>query len=467
MFVEKYGTAKKPTGQSPSGKNYDEYDIVMQIYFRDTIIAVQKWVEFPKILEDGKEVEALTAIQKQQIIDGLIAADGTGGYHSTFELECNDLECTSEYDPETIYITKNDPAGWYTGFIPIGDNPEGTHNFSIIEHSVSELTGLELDEVSFTYYRYVDGKQNVQKIKTYSTASEESVVIKEGTTKENLVPVSTVDDKTLNELFADGQSGENEGVLIDDITLDKENKIAEIQVMNTYREKEVKINYVAVGNGTVDIEDGVKNPLPKDSENFLFYSGKPQGVVATPDANYTFAGWYLDEKCTVSVDENHGYVDIEDGIVRFTPNKNKTVSDDTLEVTYYAKFSIGSLQIIRENAEPGQVFVYEIKDKNEKVVMYATVVVGEDGKGSTEIVNASFGTDQSVGLDYTVTQLNDWSWRYDDIPITQTHKVTKGLHGSMDMTTEFVFNGDSTKENWLNGNSTVEVNKYLSAGGTD
>ena len=76
------------------------------------------------------------------------------------------------------------------------------------------------------------------------------------------------------------------------------------------------------------------------------------------------------------------------------------------------------------------------------------------------------------GLKYTVTQLNDWSWRYkkeDDDEnkdgnqsITQTHKETEGLHGAKNMTTVFRFPVVQKDEEpyWLNGNSAVKKNIY-------
>ena len=360
--------------------------------------------------------------------------------------------CSVVADGE-INITKNDPAGWYTGYIPIGENLDGKHDFTLTEDSVSSIEGLEIDEVEFKYYRFENGVRTTAKTVNYTNV----------TTKE----VDGV-EKLIGELKVDGKILSGRPIVCDEIKLDTESsnkiKIAEIKVTNKYREKEVKINYVAVGKGTVDVQDETTSPALRDSESFLYYSGKPKGVVATPTGNYKFAGWYLDEDCTQPVDESHGYVDYLDAnktIARFTPNKNKTIDDDNLEVTYYAKFSIGSLQIIRENAEPGQVFVYKIEyttNANKKHEMYVTVVADEKGKGSTEIIDAPFG------VTYTVTQLNDWSWRHKDkeysYNIEKLHEMTPGLHGSMNMTTVFEFKDKPTEEYWLNGNSELEKNVY-------
>lgn len=461
LFIEKYSTTKEIEHFDPSDpkpNNYDEYDIVMQVFFRDTIIAVQKWVEFPTVMVDGKEVEALTAVQKQSLIDALIAANGNG-YEADFLLDCNSNPEHNNKDghfgESLISIVKNDPYGWYTGYIPIGDNPEGDHNFKLTEAYISPLVGLEIDKVTFEYFQFRQGERVPQTPVVYKNVALEEEIVGEKT-RYKLVNLDGTDDKTVaqNDIILDTVDNDKDGNI---------QKLAEIKVTNTYKEKLVKYNYVSVGKGKIAVQDTDKTLTTSDYETFAYYSGKQLGVKPQADTNYTFAGWYLDEDCTRPVDENHGYVDAQGG---FIPNKAKTISDNVLEVTYYAKFSIGSLRIIREHAEPGQVFVYEVKDATGKT-MYVSVVIGEDGTGTTEIVNASFG-DNNDGLDYTVTQLNDWSWRYKDEneggkqSITQTHKETEGLHGAQNMTTVFTFPVEQKGEEsyWLNGNSAVEKNIY-------
>ena len=290
------------------------------------------------------------------------------------------------------------------------------------------MTGLELESVEMIYYKFQNGER-IERNRTFHPASETAKYTISGIKISNL----------------DGGS-----------------RLAEIQVRNKYKEKDVTFNYVAVGHGNVALnKGGTLEWKNTDSETLLYYSGTAKGAVPKADTNYTFAGWYLDEACTIPVDENHGYVGANN---EFVPNKAKTISDDVLEVTYYAKFSIGSLQIIRENAEPGQVFVYEITNKNDNKPLYVTVTIGEDGKGHTEIVGASFGADVNIGLDYTVKELGEWSWRYGDAVKTQTHKQTTGLHGAVNMTTVFTFTEPENKLQWLSGNSPVKVNAYTQGG---
>jgi hypothetical protein len=54
--------------------------------------------------------------------------------------------------------------------------------------------------------------------------------------------------------------------------------------------------------------------------------------------------------------------------------------------------------------------------------------------------------------EYTVTQQNDWSWRYRDAAQVITHKNPSG--------TLVTFGGGIGFEQWLNGNSVLEKNKW-------
>ena len=57
---------------------------------------------------------------------------------------------------------------------------------------------------------------------------------------------------------------------------------------------------------------------------------------------------------------------------------------------------------------------------------------------------------------YTITQQNDWSWRYDDAPRTISHTAQVGS------TTVVEFapgQGSSISGKWVSGNSDVVVNR--------
>ena len=488
LFIEKYSTTtasvvNKDTTHNLIGgvaKNYDNcyknYDIVMQVFFRDTVIAVQKKVEFPKILgadgkpvldSNGKTTEAMTALEKQRLVDELLAANGNG-YEAHFLLNCTTPEKHNSDDPlinnhfadEEIHIAKNDPAGWYTGYIPFGENPGWGHMFKLEETAVSELTGLELDSVQFKYYQFERGQRKLRSNVIYGPWKST------GGTDD---PEPTRKSKTV-ELVLNQQTGEKEvigyndgtavDVIVEGIIIEEAHKIAEIEVINTYREKPVKINYVVAEGGEGKIE--LNEPAEPDGqyEKFLYYSGNPQGAVATQTTDgLQFAGWYLDEDCTMPVlNGTHGYF-ASNGT--FKPSKTNAVSravenpvTGELEVTYYAKFSEAGIQIVRQNADPGQVFVYKVELKGSKDVMYVTIVADSEGNGSVLIKDVPLGFEGEEKI-YTVTQITDWSWGYTssyDGPKTSEHPNTDASTGS---TTVFRFGASAsdTYENTLTGNS--------------
>lgn len=111
----------------------------------------------------------------------------------------------------------------------------------------------------------------------------------------------------------------------------------------------------------------------------------------------------------------------------------------TEAVVFTNAFQHASLTIQRTNADAGQVFVYEVKDAAGKVI---TVTV--TGNNTTTIHGLIPGT-------YTVTQKNDWSWRYGD----EAQEITLPAEGST-----VTFGDGLHNDNWLDGNSGVTQNVY-------
>ena len=196
-----------------------------------------------------------------------------------------------------------------------------------------------------------------------------------------------------------------------------------------YVEETVEIQYIPVGGGTTS---------PSVQTNIPIFSGVVGGSVATPNDGYIFKGWYTDAACTVAVNTEW----VSD--TKIVPQKNKDY-DGTLgwhSVTYYAKFELGTanLTIERENAEAGQVYVYEVKNTATGEMIYVTIV----GNGQTTIHDLLLGQ-------YTITQQNDWSWRYNDSAQSVNHQNVDG--------TTVTFGDGSTTDQWLNGNSELEKNQ--------
>lgn len=99
------------------------------------------------------------------------------------------------------------------------------------------------------------------------------------------------------------------------------------------------------------------------------------------------------------------------------------------------------LIIDHNSAEENQIFVYEVQNTDTKVIITVTVT----GNGTTVIHDLPFG-------EYTVTQKNDWSWRYGDDDVVQTVN-----HQAADTTVEFA---QTWIDYWLGGCSALIKNIF-------
>ena len=88
------------------------------------------------------------------------------------------------------------------------------------------------------------------------------------------------------------------------------------------------------------------------------------------------------------------------------------------------------------------MFVYKVTDGTD-ITIWVTIM----GNGSTTIHDLPFGN-------YTITQENDWSWRYGDPP-----QIDFNHNG----TAEATFNYNPRYNGWLSGNSYIGKSE---AGGT-
>ncbi len=407
LYIEKYpGIAKDPLNNN-SSEQYKGKDIVMQVFMRDTVVAIQKEIILPN---------EMTEEQKLTLMNNLIETQGK--YSAEFLL----------HDENKVYreigsavITSRDPAGKYKGFVSLGKDLviqglDGNHQdileeYWVEETDTTELEGLVLSTVTFKVQRYAMGAKFEQLI-------EESYSIK---TVENGVPIVT-----------------------DPILLGGKVKIADIEVINAYEEKETTIIYHAIGNGKIKSNKAGSVFEDAPSETLKYYSGKSIGCSTHSGVGATFVGWFKDEACTIPVTAADGVVGADGS---FKPNANILNAD---VVHFYAKFDTCNIVIERENAEPGKTFVYEVigPDKTGigKITTYVTVTCGADGKGSTTIYEATKGT-------YTVKELDGWSWRYDPgEPQTKTHPKD-----ALSMTFTFDSNPSDT---WLDGFSEPEKNVY-------
>ena len=381
LYVEKYEFADG-FGNKPE---YEDYDIVMQVYLRDVATTVQVQLDFPEEMTEAQKLSVIESLEK--------------GYQTTINVTVwNDEEQKDVIvDTGVATVTKRDPKGNYTAYYYFKDDiyiTKGTM-YHIVQNSVVTLPGLKLESTTYTTYYYEKG-----------------------------AVAQTLQDPNDADIHLDGARG-----------------YAEVVIKNTYKEKITTIYYKGVGNGkvafaNVDNDDDL-NFVDTPSEPLAFYSGKAIGAKVFPGMGATFDGWYKDEACTDPVTPADGVVNTEDN--SFKPNANIINAD---EITFYAKFVTGSILIKRTNAKPGQTFVYHIQwttgDAKNTLDMYVTLKCDESGSGSVEILEmATAGT-------YTVTELNDWSWRHDGITKTGEHQGT-------DKKLTFEFDGPVKNHRWING----------------
>ena len=169
---------------------------------------------------------------------------------------------------------------------------------------------------------------------------------------------------------------------------------------------------------------------------------KFEGSVPTAKSGYTFVGWYLDAECTIPAGEKGTM----DATGKLTPKRSELLPAPQTNV-FYARFKAvyGNVTITREATEDESngvgTYVYRLTSKdNPAYVVEVTVPAG----GSTTVYDLPCG-------DYTVEQVDSWSWRYSDRE--QTVEIEK------DETKTVKFDGAAVKKKWLTGSSDAVVNR--------
>lgn len=167
-----------------------------------------------------------------------------------------------------------------------------------------------------------------------------------------------------------------------------------------------------------------------------------KGATPAAKSGYTFDGWYQNAECTIPVGEK-GTVDATG---KLTPERSELLPAPQTNV-FYARFKAvyGNVTIERKATEDESngdgTYVYRLTSKdNPAYVVEVTVPKG----GSTTVYDLPCG-------DYTVEQVNSWSWRYADG--AQTVTVENSL------TQTVTFDGSAVKKKWLTGSSDAVVNR--------
>ena len=168
-----------------------------------------------------------------------------------------------------------------------------------------------------------------------------------------------------------------------------------------------------------------------------------EGTTPAAKSGYTFVGWYQDAACTIPVGEK-GTVD--DATGQLTPERSELLPAPQTNV-FYARFkaAYGNVTIERKATEDESngngTYVYRLTSQADPTyIVEVTVPAG----GSTTVYDLPCG-------DYTVEQVNSWSWRYADGAQTVTVENSQ--------TKTVTFAGAAVKEKWLTGSSDAVVNR--------
>jgi hypothetical protein len=335
----------------------------------------------------------MTDEQKLELIQSIAKK---GGYHSYFDVAS--LDPGYEFSASgAAVITQRSPDASYVGYYAVEEHPTVEHEFKVTETNVTNLLGLELVDVKYSVNIYKNGG---------------------------------LDDTKTNKQDEEYIS----------FALDADRKFAEVFVENVYEEKLTNIYYKAVGNGKVAFaEGGSFQDTP--TETLAFYSGKAKGANVYAGNGATFVGWYKDPECKQEVTAADGVWNRDTN--SFKPNANILNADS---VTFYAKFESGSIAIERKDALKNQVFIYHVVGGG--LDMYVTLTCDETGEGIVYILEAPIA-------EYTITECEDWSWRYPGETITQSMQV-----GSDDRELIFEFGQSIGDKQWLNGYSPTVDNVF-------
>lgn len=177
-----------------------------------------------------------------------------------------------------------------------------------------------------------------------------------------------------------------------------------------YKEKEVAINYVPVfdrdNDGDYDVmsesERQTIGDVDRDTESLPIISGGALGSTASlavpSSSTYKFEGWYSDPECKPE--------DLVSTDPRYVPTREEGALWEA--ATYYAKFdyNLTTLTIKKschQDIDDGQSFLFKVEGYG---LPEGGLLIAINGDGSETISGLT------VGQSYTVTEVENWSWRY-------------------------------------------------------
>ena len=204
------------------------------------------------------------------------------------------------------------------------------------------------------------------------------------------------------------------------------------------KERTATITYTVIGpEGAGTVTPSYETVMVKTTEHTI-------GSIPTPNPGYRFVGWYTDEACTQEV--NTDWVNPTNNELK--PRKPGDLWEDA---TYYAKFepAVASLTITASEIEgtyDAQGTIYQVEvdaaDGESDVTFYVSI----DGNSYVTIENLPYGN-------YTVTPMNDWSWRYG---VLNPQIDTPEVQGDGTMAASVTFDYGIQNYKWLSGNDYFE-----------
>ena len=201
-----------------------------------------------------------------------------------------------------------------------------------------------------------------------------------------------------------------------------------------YQESIYSLKYTLVGDGA---------SLSLTSENVLAVSGIPGGSTPYINNGYHFVGWYYDEGCTRPVPSEW----VDPTTHHMTPESDGVWLASQV---YYAKVDpdFTSLTISTlgcADVDDGQIFIFTVVGTSEEC-SHINLTVTVSGNSSVTIEELPIGS-------YTVTEMQDWSYRY--TPDSQSRALTLSVTGNNSVT----FSHIRTTTKWLDGNAN-QINDF-------
>ncbi len=208
-----------------------------------------------------------------------------------------------------------------------------------------------------------------------------------------------------------------------------------------YQENEVNYRYIAIMGDVVN-ESYFSERVPA-------MTGTPAGCEPLILSDYTFVGWFADRDCTIPLDPSLHPVEIGENN-KLTPLKSDYDGDGSKlyeGARYYAKYNYNftGLTIKTQGAtDADQTFIFTVEGVDGGAVGFKTTVV-VCGNSSVTIDELHVGT-------YRVTEISEWSWRYDvDGSLSKELRVF-GVSG-----VSITFDQSRTNGNWLDGNGYSQI----------